>query len=85
MVLGALGDKRAVPALLASLEQAQSQSRQTEMKLWAGIGLLGLKHPQRLATVVEYLRAEHSSPTFVVGSNARQFRYCGALRPWQGR
>ncbi len=63
-VLGDLGDQRAVPALLASLEQAknhpQSSSGQSDMLLWVGVGLLGLKHPQGLATVVEYLRTERS-------------------------
>jgi HEAT repeat protein len=29
------------------------------MRLWAGIGLLGLKHPQGLATLVEILGTEH--------------------------
>jgi HEAT repeat protein len=61
-VLADLGDQRAVPALLASLEQEQNnpqgQSGQREMRFWAGFGLLGLKHPKGLATVVEYLRAE---------------------------
>ncbi len=63
-VLGDLGDQQAVPALLASLEQARDHSRNpsstnTDMRLWAGFGLLGLKHPQGLATVAEFLRAEY--------------------------
>lgn len=57
-VLGDLGDQRAVPALLALLEPPQNRSNQSEMNLWAGIGLLELKHPQGLATVVGYLRPE---------------------------
>jgi len=62
IVLADLGDQRAVPALLALLQQAQNnpqgRSGQREMRFWAGFGLLGLNHPQGLATVVEYLRAE---------------------------
>ena len=62
IVLAHLGDERAVPALLAALEQAkgiQPKSVNSDMRLWAGYGLLGLKHPTGLRTLVEFLRSAH--------------------------
>jgi HEAT repeat protein len=65
IILGDLGDERAVPALLALLEQARDRSRnsyapKTDMMLWAGYALMGLRHPEGLQTLVEFLNPEHN-------------------------
>jgi HEAT repeat protein len=62
IVLGNLGDERAVPALLTLLEQARTRpsSPNTDVGLWAGYGLLGLRHPEGLQAVVEFLKPGHS-------------------------
>ncbi len=50
IMLGDLGDKRAIPALLEALKRAsdsaQNSTPNTEMKLWAGYGLLALGDPK---------------------------------------
>lgn len=61
-VLAHLGDKRAIAPLLASLEQAQqsqkSASPNTDMRFWAGYGLMWLKHPAGLPAVAQCLGAD---------------------------
>ena len=61
-VLAHLGDQRAVPGLLAALERAQGigpKSVNTDMRLWAGYGLMGLRHPLGLRTSAEFLKGGH--------------------------
>jgi HEAT repeat protein len=63
IVLGNLGDKRAVPALLASLEQTRTVTQSPSslnMRLWTGYALLGLRHPEGLPAVVEFLKPRRS-------------------------
>lgn len=64
IVLADLGDERAIPALLTSLERERTRLRNSysanpDMMFWAGYGLLGLRHPEGLPAVVEFLRPEH--------------------------
>ena len=61
IVLADLGEERAVPALLSLLEQARTRpsSPKTDVGLWAGYGLLGLRHPEGLHAVVEFLKPGH--------------------------
>jgi HEAT repeat protein len=59
IVLGHLGDKRAIPALLSVLERAQTPqepySRNTDMRFYAGYGLMWLRHPTGLLAVAQCL------------------------------
>ena len=62
IVLAHLGDARAVPALLATLERAKnvrSKSCQSDMRLYAAYGLLGLRHPAGLRTLMEFVKGKH--------------------------